>query len=993
MSLFQISRPEPGQTLVIHAVASDKITLGFPIEGVTLSRDDNALIFSFNDGAVIRLDDFYVDYRADFIPEFEVDGRLMSGTNFFTTFGPDLMPEAVPEHETRNAHVIQAYGDSSLMGGLDHLNGLDASAQEKSSAADGGIQFDSALAVGHGPADHGSGAPEPELPPLPVWPFMRVVFYYPGDPGDADAKISIPMYYKYYYGGAQSINPEEQYYTTSGEHGNMYAFTVSMPEGWSASWVDFNIGTGYGDTQISLTPEGAAELRRLGLTGKNLEGRIHVKVTNQVSGDTFEYDVQLVTTTSQNFDSVEYDRQSVGHHLENVGELHRGQNNSGVYSIISSSQNDRIDLYDEVRGGSSIYASGSADRAHMANDRNSIIVDGINNSTPGTITHITSADGTLGTGYIYAYESGTENVIDMGKGRIETYLSGAMPTGTFKAWGGKNIISGGDVDIRAFVTALDTIGGTNDITSSGGVTVDVTNDIYADIDGPHASAAIKATGQHGNNSIKTDSGYVTVVDTLSGGNFSHNYGIHSAYNGSNSITTKSGHVIVDIDMNTVGNNFGRGYGIGVHSVDNSNNNITTDSGDVTVTGNSNGIDNQGVGSGMTATIDDPRSGQVTSPDSGNTITTNSGSVAFTGTCTGTGSAYGIQVDGSGTNRIITKSGEVTVTGEDAGNSAKGYGMSAYGRSNCSNMITTDSGSVTVIGKGSVIGAGIDCGGYYKCTNIITTGSGAVTVSGTSTTDGRGMNVAEGYNTITTNSGEVKVSGSGADSGRGMSAESQGVNTIESTAGSPLTVTITASADTAEKAIAMWAKGEHVGGVNSITGHSQAGGTGDSVTLTANDGQGIAMLTGYLGKNIITTGAGDDSVTINGAVTSLDPKPGSGPGNEIDLGGGNNTLTLNGAVEAGGLKVSSEGGTYTLVLQAPDAESFVARYGDWITAIGADPLIAGGLRGISFVGLNPADLTADFMTTFEGVLEAIYTRAGADAIVPSELIDLLPGHDS
>ena len=69
MSLSLISRPAPGQTLVIHPAASDKITLGFSTEGVTLSRDDNALIFTFTDGAVIRLDDFYAEYRADSIPE------------------------------------------------------------------------------------------------------------------------------------------------------------------------------------------------------------------------------------------------------------------------------------------------------------------------------------------------------------------------------------------------------------------------------------------------------------------------------------------------------------------------------------------------------------------------------------------------------------------------------------------------------------------------------------------------------------------------------------------------------------------------------------------------------------------------------------------------------------------------------------------------------------------------------------------------------------
>ncbi len=81
-----------------------------------------------------------------------------------------------------------------------------------------------------------------------------------------------------------------------------------------------------------------------------------------------------------------------------------------------------------------------------------------------------------------------------------------------------------------------------------------------------------------------------------------------------------------------------------------------------------------------------------------------------------------------------------------------------------------------------------------------------------------------------------MSGSG-DSGFGMVAKGGGVNAIESTINSPLTVTITASANTAEKAIAMWAEGG--GSVNRITGHSQAGGTGDSITLNANNGQGIA----------------------------------------------------------------------------------------------------------------------------------------------------------
>ena len=52
-----------------------------------------------------------------------------------------------------------------------------------------------------------------------------------------------------------------------------------------------------------------------------------------------------------------------------------------------------------------------------------------------------------------------------------------------------------------------------------------------------------------------------------------------------------------------------------------------------------------------------------------------------------------------------------------------------------------------------------------------------------------------------------------------------------TGSGPVTVTITATADSAEKAIAMWADGGN--SVNYIAGSSSADGPGDSITLNAN----------------------------------------------------------------------------------------------------------------------------------------------------------------
>lgn len=118
-----------------------------------------------------------------------------------------------------------------------------------------------------------------------------------------------------------------------------------------------------------------------------------MKVTEQASGGTFEYDVELVATSNQNFDSIEYDRQGVGHHLESIGEFHQGQHNGGVYSIISSSRNTTITWAAAVPST----PSGSVDRARMADDNNIINLNaGVVNTTPGASTHVISANGELG---------------------------------------------------------------------------------------------------------------------------------------------------------------------------------------------------------------------------------------------------------------------------------------------------------------------------------------------------------------------------------------------------------------------------------------------------------------------------------------------------------------------------------------------------------------------------------------------------------------------
>ncbi|MEG6501623.1 hypothetical protein, partial [Desulfovibrio sp. 1214_IL3152] len=125
MPTITLSRPAQGQAVTVRATDQNaKIALDFSTDGVTLSRDDSSLIFTFEDGSAIRIDDFYSNYHAENIPDFEIAGKLVSGTEFFSALGPDLVPAAGPATVERGSRYNE-HGTSDLMGGLDHLDGLD----------------------------------------------------------------------------------------------------------------------------------------------------------------------------------------------------------------------------------------------------------------------------------------------------------------------------------------------------------------------------------------------------------------------------------------------------------------------------------------------------------------------------------------------------------------------------------------------------------------------------------------------------------------------------------------------------------------------------------------------------------------------------------------------------------------------------------------------------------------------------------------------------
>jgi len=102
------------------------------------------------------------------------------------------------------------------------------------------------------------------------------------------------------------------------------------------------------------------------------------------------------------------------------------------------------------------------------------------------------------------------------------------------------------------------------------------------------------------------------------------------------------------------------------------------------------------------------------------------------------------------------------------------------------------------------------------------------------------------------------------------------------------------------------------------------------------------------------------------------------------------------VQPGSLNVIATGGTYTLILQESDVESFADRYGDWLDDIVTNNLFS-GLSSIHFEGWDEggqsAEELAEFMATFGDILNTLHD-AGV-AIEPEALSDYLanPGSAS
>ena len=70
MADINLTRPSRGERQVARTGGDSRIVLNFPADQATMEKDGDNLVFSFDDGGSVVLENFYQQYTAESIPEF-----------------------------------------------------------------------------------------------------------------------------------------------------------------------------------------------------------------------------------------------------------------------------------------------------------------------------------------------------------------------------------------------------------------------------------------------------------------------------------------------------------------------------------------------------------------------------------------------------------------------------------------------------------------------------------------------------------------------------------------------------------------------------------------------------------------------------------------------------------------------------------------------------------------------------------------------------------
>ena len=139
MADVKLVRPASSSTFTVKAGKEDTFAIEFDSGEAAISKEGNALVFTFEDGGKIVIEDFYGVYSKDSLPTFVMGDTSFSGEEFFRALdAEDLMPAAGPARAVLlgGGGHFRSWANSELADGLDSLDGLGFSFSPETEADD-----------------------------------------------------------------------------------------------------------------------------------------------------------------------------------------------------------------------------------------------------------------------------------------------------------------------------------------------------------------------------------------------------------------------------------------------------------------------------------------------------------------------------------------------------------------------------------------------------------------------------------------------------------------------------------------------------------------------------------------------------------------------------------------------------------------------------------------------------------------------------------------
>ncbi|MDR2695021.1 MAG: DUF5801 domain-containing protein, partial [Deltaproteobacteria bacterium] len=123
----KLVRPGAGETSSVSVGPDARLEFAFNQADATLSKDGKALVLTFDDGAVLRLQGFYNNFGENARPPIlVVEGRELPGEAFLAALNnPDLMPAAGPVAPPPQLIGGGGWGGDALLNGVDGVGRLD----------------------------------------------------------------------------------------------------------------------------------------------------------------------------------------------------------------------------------------------------------------------------------------------------------------------------------------------------------------------------------------------------------------------------------------------------------------------------------------------------------------------------------------------------------------------------------------------------------------------------------------------------------------------------------------------------------------------------------------------------------------------------------------------------------------------------------------------------------------------------------------------------